>query len=291
MNILNTSIRIIGMVSLLMTGIGYGVAIFSYVFDRSGNPQRSEARAVVGPAATGRGPWFRRWVIIIATLSLMTLAIDSSVFVWQTTRVPHSASAVATPYVSHAAYDFEDGTDGWTVTEAGQKPTALTTTTRYAASGTHALEVDAQLAGEASPGFAALPGIPNAYTHTEAVVFFDTSPPAGRPPAATYDLASGAQVTCSVYIPHTLTVIGPFETFVRIFVKDSAYANSYSTYINIDAAHVDRWFAISLTVGDNADPHFNASLVHGMGVRLETPAGSTLAAQSPWYIDDCTIQG
>ncbi len=290
MNILNTSIRIIGIVSLLMTGIGYGVAIFSYAFDRSGNPQRSADRGVV-PANAGRGPWFRRGVIIIATLSLTTLAIDSSFFVWQTTHIPHNANATATPYVSHAAYDFEDGTEGWTVTEAGQKPATLNVTTRYAMSGTHALEVDAPLAGEASPGFAALPGIPNAYTHTEAVVFFDAHPPAGRPPAATYDLSGGAQVTCFVYIPHALTVIGPFETFVRIFVKDSAFANSYSTYINIDAAHVDRWFAISLTVGDNPDAHFNASQVHGLGVRLETPTGSTLAAQSPWYIDDCTIQG
>lgn len=292
MDIFSWAVRAIGIISFTLTAVGYVIAIISYMADRSDRKVLQtnaviDASAVVAAPVAARPRRLGPMALIIATISLATLAVDGTIFVL------HPPTSTITPaptaYVSSYAYDFEDGVDGWTVSEGSLRPIKLDTTTSPVFAGHHALRITGQFVGDASPIFATLQGDKDSYRHLEPTVYFSTKQPNGFNQPEPYDLSQHKQVSCYLYIPRAMTTIGGHETFVRLFVKDTHFYNSYSTYINIDASNVDTWFQISLIVGANADTNFDPTKVHALGVRIEAPSGSDLNYSGPMYIDACSI--
>src|SRR5258706_544365 len=134
-------------------------------------------------------------------------------------------------------------------------------------------------------------GLKEVYRHTEATVYFDQVPPNGFSVPGPYNL-SGKRVSCFVFLPSRLATEDNHQTYIRIFVKDTKFANDFSTAVNIDPSVTNRWIQLSFIVGaesGNADRSFDPTRVNAIGIRIETPDGSTMSYNGTFYIDDCSI--
>lgn len=210
-----------------------------------------------------------------------------------TTNTPVSTATPSTIVTSISptgyAFDFENGTQNWSTSEGSYKLATVGLTTNPVHSGSHALKITTVLLGDANPAYTANKEV---YRHTEATVYFSQAAPNGFDTPGPYNLAR-KRVSCYVYLPSGLAGGGAQLAYIRIFIRDVSYHNDFSTAVTIDQTAVNHWLLLTLVVGadpNNADSGFDATKVNAMGVRIDTPSGSTLNYTGPFYIDDCSIQ-
>ncbi len=213
---------------------------------------------------------------IVATPTTKTALVPTQS---TTTNTPVSTATPSTIVTSISptgyAFDFENGTQNWSTSEGSYKLATVDLTTNPVHSGSHALKITTALLGDANPAYTANKEV---YRHTEATVYFSQAAPNGFDAPGPYNLA-GKRVSCYVYLPSGLANGGAQQAYIRIFVKDVNFHDDFSTAVTIDQTTVSHWLLLSFIVGsdpNNADSGFDATKVNAMGVRVDTPSGSTL---------------
>lgn len=199
------------------------------------------------------------------------------------TQAGPTATPKATP-IPGVTFDFETGVQNWGTSEGQYKLARVDVTTQHARSGKQALEVTTSLLGGKNSAYTPDKEV---YRHTETVVYFNKTILNGFSSPGPYNL-EGKQISCFVYLPHGLET-----TFIRIFVKDTKYANDFSKVVDINSSNIDKWLQLTFVVGsdpNDADTNFDASKVNALGVRIETPDSAMLSYTGSFYIDDCTIE-
>ena len=205
------------------------------------------------------------------------------------TLEPSPTLNTVTPVASNFAFDFENGAQGWGTSEGSFKLARVDVVTSPIHSGRNALQITTSLLGDANAAYSSTKEV---YRHTEATVYFSQVTPNGFTTPGPYNL-SRKQVSCFVYLPSGLATNGDHQTYIRVFVKDTKFANDFSTAVNIDPSVVNKWIQLTFVVGadpNNAFSNFDPTKVNALGIRVETPDGSTMSYTGPFYIDDCSIQ-
>ena len=68
--------------------------------------------------------------------------------------------------------------------------------------------------------------------------YFNQQKPTGFSIAPPYNL-NLKQVLCYVFMPASLLINGSSQVYIRLFVKDTKYANDFSKSYTVDSAHVN----------------------------------------------------
>ncbi len=226
--------------------------------------------------------------VVAGVMILYQISDELSAFSLTTTPALLPSMNIMTAAPSVFAFNFENGTQHWGTSEGNFKLAKVGVTTRPVHSGRYALQITTALLGNANPLYN---GLKEVYRHTEATVYFDQVPPNGFSVPGPYNL-SGKRVSCFVFLPSRLATEDNHQTYIRIFVKDTKFANDFSTAVNIDPSVTNRWIQLSFIVGaesGNADRSFDPTRVNAIGIRIETPDGSTMSYNGTFYIDDCSI--
>jgi len=177
-------------------------------------------------------------------------------------------------------FDFESGTEGWGTSEGAYKLASVSTTTDISYTGNSALELTTELFGNGSE---------DVYRHTEAVVYLNNNPLKGFDQPGPYDL-TGKTFSCFVYLPADLVVQEATRTYIRLIAKDTKFANQFSQAVEITKDNTNKWIELSFVIDVNVDSDFDPKQTNALGVRLDTPDGSTLEYTGPIYIDHCSIE-
>lgn len=207
------------------------------------------------------------------TSSASPTAISSPTFTPTGTATP-TPTATAFPW---AGYNFESDIQGWTTSEGQYKLATLEVSRERAYVGQQSLKLVTELFEDENPVF----------RYTEATAYFDIAVPEGISYPGPYDL-SGKSVSCFLYLPAALASGGNPQTYVRLFVKDDAYDNLFSTAVDITPANVEQWIQITLPVENVAN--FDATSTNALGVRFDLQEGSSFSYEGPIYIDYCSIE-
>ena len=189
-------------------------------------------------------------------------------------------------------YDFEQDTSGWGTSEGEYKKAEVASVSNPAPSrqGLRSLQIDTIIFGNASSQFADVSD-KDVYRHTEATVYFDKSRPQsfGNPP---YNLQE-KKVSCFVFLPNSLISKDNNLAYIRIFVKDINFFNSYGEPEYVTSSVTNKWIELSFVVGQNtpgSDPDFDPSKVNTLGVRIDTSDKSGLVFEDKIYVDNCLIE-
>lgn len=175
-------------------------------------------------------------------------------------------------------YNFESGTENWVTSEGAYKLAKLDTSDQVVCAGRQSLRLTTELYIDPV----------EVYRHTEAVAYFGGAVPQGMPNPGPYDL-TGKEVSCYVWVPASLVSQGDPETYIKLFVKDEAFHNQYSTALDITEDAADSWQYLSLTITNGLDG-FDATKTNALGVRIELQPDSALRFEGPIYIDECRIE-
>ncbi len=218
-----------------------------------------------------------------------------------------------TPLPTTIGFTFETGIENWVTSEGSYKLATLSVATQPHHGGAQSLQVTTALRGDASAAYQAHPD--PVYTHTEAIAYFNSAIPEGAPGPGPYNL-NQKRVSCWANLPPALatgdshrrqppatatgdshrrqppaTATGDSHpTYIRVFVKDTSFRNDYGPAVGIVPANTNMWINLSLVVGSPGSGDADGSHINTIGVRIETPSGSTLGYSGPLFIDDCTMQ-
>jgi len=187
-------------------------------------------------------------------------------------------------------FNFEVNSEGWNTSEGDYKLARVDVTTTTVYLGSQSLQLETELFGNQSAEFAAR-NKEDVYLHTEATAYFNSAVPEGFSNPGPYNL-TGKRVSCYVYAPARLAKKDVRPAYIRIFVKDSKFANQAGDAVDITESNVEQWFELSLVVGNahGADKQFDPTQVNALGIRLDVSDGSTLSYIGPVFIDACTIE-